>query len=432
MRWVAALAVLVGMTSSCRTAPQRFDLIVYGGAVYDGVSPDPQRVDIGVTGDRIVALGDLSSASAAVDVDARGAVVSPGFIDVQSRSGLSLLADGHGESHLRQGVTTVIVGDGESPAFGPPAAADVALLKPYGVPIDWSGMDGYFNTLLQRGSSLNVGTLVPLASTDSEDSAMGEALRAGALGISVVLGTPVAKATPDAALLDAARSAAAHEGVLAFGYDGPPESYLAALVSALRAISAVKVSTVIYQPPLRETAEMGEVMRRLSDMRAAGASVSATMTPDADAHDARAYWLRDSGATVGSQSAAVRANSLLAGKIAQPRAPDAFATVLARYVREEQVISLGAAIRRMTSTAAAQFRIDDRGVIRVGALADVVVFDAATVGPSGQSAETGPYARGIRHVIVNGVPVLNPNGATGARPGRAVFSRSRAVARPRP
>jgi dihydroorotase-like cyclic amidohydrolase len=430
MRWVAPFVILIGI-ASCRPAPQRFDLLVYGGEVYDGVAQDPQRVDIGISGDRIIAIGDLSSATAALDVDARGAVVAPGFIDVQSRSGVTLLADGQGESHLRQGVTTVIIGDVESPAFGSPSA-ETALLKPFAVAVDWSGLDSYYNKLLQRGTTMNVGTLVPLSSTKGEDSAIDEAMRAGALGVSVVLGPSAAKATTDGELLAGGRSAAVHDAVMAMHYEGPPESYVSALDATLRATSAAKVATVIYQPPLSETAALGAVIRRMLDIRAKGFSVSTTLTPDPDAHAARAYWLRDSGATVGSQAAAVRADGLLAGKIAQSRAYDAFASVLARYVREEKVISLGEAIRRMTNAAAAQFRIEDRGVIRVGALADVVVFDARTVGPPSGAEQQGPYAQGMRHVIVNGVAVIHQNATTGARPGRAVFSRSHTVARPRP
>src|SRR5688572_16472485 len=89
------------------------DLAIRGGALYDGTGEPAREVDIGITADRIVAIGSIPNATRTID--ARGKVVAPGFIDVQSQSVLTLLADGRGQSHLRQGITTEIVGEGGSP-----------------------------------------------------------------------------------------------------------------------------------------------------------------------------------------------------------------------------------------------------------------------------------------------------------------------------
>ena len=88
-------------------------------------------------------------------------MVAPGFIDVQGQSGTTLLADGNGESHLRQGITTEIIGEGGSPAFWTKDTADVDALAPFGVAFDWTGFNGYFDRLRQRGTTINVGTFVP-------------------------------------------------------------------------------------------------------------------------------------------------------------------------------------------------------------------------------------------------------------------------------
>ncbi len=103
-----------------------------------------------------------------------------------------------------------------------------------------------------------------------------------------------------------------------------------------------------------------------------------------------------------------------------PRLYGAFPRVLGRYVRELRLISLPAAIHKMTGMAAAKFRLVDRGVIRAGAFADLVVFDPATVADRGTYTEPRCYPVGIHHVFVNGVPVVRDGQHTGARPGRAL------------
>src|SRR5215211_2033237 len=94
------------VSAACTTPAPRLDLVVRGGQVVDGTGQPPQRIDVGIRGDRIAELGDLTAAAAGRVIDARGLVVAPGFIDVQGQSGTTLLADGNGESHLRQGITS--------------------------------------------------------------------------------------------------------------------------------------------------------------------------------------------------------------------------------------------------------------------------------------------------------------------------------------
>jgi N-acyl-D-aspartate/D-glutamate deacylase len=96
--------------------------------------------------------------------------------------------------------------------------------------------------------------------------------------------------------------------------------------------------------------------------------------------------------------------------------------VLARYVRERKIISLEEAVRKMTSLPAHQFGLAGRGEIRVGAAADLVVFDPATVADVATFAAPHAYPVGISHVIVNGVPALRGTEANAVRSGH-VFRR---------
>ena len=103
-----------------------------------------------------------------------------------------------------------------------------------------------------------------------------------------------------------------------------------------------------------------------------------------------------------------------------PRAYGTFPRVLAKYVRDEGVLTLPEAIRRMTSAAAAQFQVADRGVVRPGLFADLVVFDPATVADTATYDRPHQYPVGLPHVIVNGVPAVLDGKVTDARPGRVL------------
>ena len=103
-----------------------------------------------------------------------------------------------------------------------------------------------------------------------------------------------------------------------------------------------------------------------------------------------------------------------------PRAYGTFARLLGKYVRDEQVISLQEAIRRLTSLPASYLKIRDRGALEETNFADIVVFDPAAIQDHASFAEPHQFATGVQHVIVNGVPVLLDGEHTGATPGRFV------------
>ena len=103
-----------------------------------------------------------------------------------------------------------------------------------------------------------------------------------------------------------------------------------------------------------------------------------------------------------------------------PRAYGNFARLLGKYVRDEQRTTLPDAIRRLTSFPASNLGIKDRGLVRPGMIADLAIFDAATIADRATFDQPQQFAVGMRHVMVNGVPVLSDGEMTAARPGRAV------------
>jgi len=103
-----------------------------------------------------------------------------------------------------------------------------------------------------------------------------------------------------------------------------------------------------------------------------------------------------------------------------PRAWGSAARILARYVREERLLSLEEAVRKMTSLPAQRMRLWDRGIIRPGAFADLAVFDPAAIQDRATFENPRQYADGVRYVAVNGQLVVDGGQLTTARPGRAL------------
>ncbi len=122
----------------------------------------------------------------------------------------------------------------------------------------------------------------------------------------------------------------------------------------------------------------------------------------------------------GSDAAALAPEGVFLASNPHPRAYGTFARLLGRYVREERIIPLAEAVRRLTSDPATTLGIARRGMLRPGYLADVVVFDAQAVIDRATYDAPHQYATGVEHVLVNGIPVLENGEHTGATPGRVV------------
>ena len=128
--------------------------------------------------------------------------------------------------------------------------------------------------------------------------------------------------------------------------------------------------------------------------------------------------LAKSWVSVGADSGAVVGERVKAG--AHPRAYGTFPRVLGHYRRDEKLFTLEEGVRKLTSQAAARAHLFDRGVLRPGAKADIVVFDPATIRDVATYDDPHHFSEGISAVVVNGVPVLAAGQMTGALPGRVL------------
>ena len=174
MKWLAAVS-LTAIVSGCATAPPpaqvatvapaiipSYDILIRGGAIYDGSGAEPYVGDVGIRGDRIVYAGPPQEATALRMIDAHGLAVAPGFINMLSWSNESLLVDPRGQSELRQGITLEVMGEGWSmgPLNDEMKALSVKQQGDIKYPIEWTTLGDYLNFLEHKGSSLNIASFV--------------------------------------------------------------------------------------------------------------------------------------------------------------------------------------------------------------------------------------------------------------------------------
>src|SRR3954468_1670382 len=146
---------------------------------------------------------------------------------------------------------------------------------------------------------------------------------------------------------------------------------------------------------------------------------SSIITSIMDEDDVRAA-LKHPLVGIGTDSGAQAEDGKLSDSKSHPRAWGSFPRILGRYVRDEHLLTLEEAIRKMTSKAADRVHLHDRGILRPGMMADVTVFDAAAIRDVSTFDDPKHYATGVRHVFVNGTRVVADGAITAARPGRGL------------
>ncbi|HKC46111.1 MAG TPA: D-aminoacylase [Gemmatimonadales bacterium] len=134
-----------------------------------------------------------------------------------------------------------------------------------------------------------------------------------------------------------------------------------------------------------------------------------------------AFALRQPWVSIGTDYAGSAPEGILGAERPHPRAYGTFPRILRKYVREEHLLTLPEAIRKFTALAAQREHLDDRGVIKRGMWADLVVFDPDSIADRATYDDPNQFAVGMRYVLVNGVPVIADGKLTGARPGRVLY-----------
>ena len=517
----------------------RIDWIVRGGSVVDGLGGEVVRADVGIAGDRIVAVGDLSKAAAAAEFAAEGLLVCPGFIDVHTHSDAYLLIEPGAPSKIRQGVTTEITGNcGASAAPRWPGYTMPSDWLEQVYPGDWHSVAEYRALLEAQKPAVNSAMLIghrairaavmgieARAATADEIAKMcgrlEAALEEGGAGLSTgLVYAPAMFAQPEE-VTALAQVVARRGGIYATHMRSEGGTLLEAIEEALEVARAsgvrlqishlktagrgnwrkldaalekiraaqaegIEVASDRYPytasctdldvilPTWASQGGRAAILARLRDpaarakiraeMAAAreetyweGVWIGSTRHPDNAGFAGKPLWtaaeawklhpldaalrfmetdelftggiffgmseenmwriLAEPWVMIGSDASIRAPTGPLSHDHPHPRAYGTFGRFL-RAALDGKTVGVGEAVRKMTSLPADHFRLKDRGVLRVGAYADVVAIDPKTFRDRATYEKPHQFCDGISAVWVNGALTLRDGRETGERGGR--------------
>ena len=460
----------------------------------DGSGADPVRADVGIDGERVTAIGDLSGASARSRFDADGLALTPGFIDVHTHDDRALLSAPDMSPKVSQGVTTVVTGNcGVSLAplvdVDPPPPLNLlgdrthfryATMGEYVEELE-SSPPAVNVAMLAGHSTLRAGVMDTLdrpataAEIDRMDARLEEALNAGCIGMSSGLAYPPAINAPGDEIVALARRVSAHGGIYTTHMRNEREGVVDSVRETLEIGERADVPVVIshhkcsgrenWGLSLKTLPMIAEARKRrpvnldvypytasstvlMADWVEGAEKVLVTWSvphPELAGRDLaaiREQWgcsteeaverLLPAGAIyyqmdeadlrriLSFEDAMIGSDGLPHDAHPHPRLWGTFPRVLGHYSRDEKLFPLPRAVRRMTSVPAAVFGLKDRGTLREGGFADLVVFDPATVIDAASFESPVQPSRGIVLVLVNGQPVWADGEPGDARPGRVL------------
>ncbi len=548
--WLTAFSIDSRSTPFPQPAP--FDVVIRGGTVYDGTGAPGRRADVGIRGDRIAGVGDLSDIPATTTIDAAGLAVAPGFINMLSWSTESLLVDGRSQGELREGVTTQIFGEGSSmgpltPEMKRRAIEQMGDLR---YSITWTSLSEYLKQLEEQGISQNVASFIGAttirehvigledkrptpAQLDEMRALVRDEMEAGALGIgSSLIYAPAFYASTEE-LIELCKVAAPYRGKYISHMRSEGNRLLEAVDELIRISREAGIPAEIYHLKAAgqsNWSKMDRVIAKIEAARREGLKITADMyTYPAGATGLDASmppWVLDGGydaaykrladpemrkkiaaairtpsddwenlyraagsadrvllvgfksdklkpltgktlaeaaksrgedpvdtimnlvledrsrvdtvyfmmseenirkeivlpwVSFGSDAASMAPEPPFTKSSAHPRAYGNFARVLAKYVRDDKVLTMPDAIRKLSGLPATNLELDRRGFLKEGMFADVVVFDPAAIADRATFEKPHQYAVGVRQVFVNGSQVIKNGEHTGSKPGRALW-----------
>src|SRR6267378_5641967 len=472
----------------------RFDLLIRNATLIDGTRGPRFEADIGVNDGKIVSIGSLINSKADVEIDASGRIAAPGFIDAHTHDDRLMLSAPDMAPKVSQGVTTVVAGNcGCSLAPAPhgmrrPVPPPLDLLDEAGDWFRFATFRDYVDELAAHPPATNCALLVGHTllrvqtmdhlgrpATKNETARMrelaGEALEAGALGVSTGLYYEPANAAPTEEVVEVCRPLAKRKGLYVTHMRDEGDNVLASLEETFRigrelgvqvVISHHKVAGAANHGRSEETLPLIEARMKsqrialdcypycasstiLSASRAAGATKTlvtwskphpevAGMELDEIRRDFKLSinQLLPAGAIYFSMSEAdvqrilafehtmIGSDGLPHDAAPHPRLWGTFPRVLGHYARGLGLFPLETAVHKMTGLTARTFGLRDRGVLKSGMAADITIFDAGGIDEAATFAKPIQPAKGIDAVIVNGEVVWREGKPTGARPGRVL------------
>jgi N-acyl-D-amino-acid deacylase len=498
-----------------------YDVIIRNARIVDGTGSPWYRGEVAIKGDAIALVERRIPGAATREIDARGAVVAPGFIDLHTHARRGIFETPGADNYIRQGVTTLFEGpDGGSPI---PLRDFFQRIETTGIAPNMAAFVGQGSVRLRVIGSVNRKATADEIRTMKD--IVAENMRDGAFGLSTGLFYDPGVFTPTEEIIELARVAGAMGGIHTSHMRDEAAGVLDSVRETIRIGEEGSLPTMITHHKVagvRNWGRSADTLRLIDEARARGVDVSADQYPYtasqtsleallprwalegertallkrlADPGDRKRIraaiienirYDRGGGDPSRVVIASAQAEPELAGRnlaeitIARglavsvenaadvtmqllergpvraiyhtmseedvirilrhpstmiasdgevpvfgkdsphPRSYGTFARVLGRYVREQKVLTLEEAVRRMTSMPAVRVGIHDRGLVRAGMKADLVVFDPAAIIDRATFEKPHQYAQGVSHVFVNGVAVFEDGKMTGARPGRVL------------
>lgn len=297
-RCLAATLCLYLLIAVSSGAEPPYDLVIRGGRIIDGSGNPWSYGDVAVRDGRIAAVGRIKPAEARQEIDAKGLIVAPGFIDMHSHSDLLLVEDGAAQSKIRQGVTTEVLGEGES--AGPnQGLRTVQGSGNTGANARWDRLGGYFVALERSGISVNVASYVGV--NNIWQSVMGEAfdrptpeqrqemkrlvaeaMDDGALGLSSMLMMPPGSLLTTDDLVELCQVVAEHGGIYSSHIRSEGTGVLDSIKEAIEIGERARLPVDIIHLKIAEEmlwGRMNEVVGLIDAARARGVNVQANVYP---------------------------------------------------------------------------------------------------------------------------------------------------------
>ncbi len=550
-RCLVLLPVLLVIAVCSAQQSQSFDVVITNGHIIDGTGSPWYSGDVGIRDGKIVAIGNLTGASAKRTIDAHGDVVAPGFIDMLGQSESTILVEPRLPSKIYQGITTEITGEGGSiaPQNDAIIAADKTTYEHLKITPDWRTFRQYFARLEKQGMGINLASYVGatqvrrvvLGDADVQPtsqqleqmkSLVRDAMHDGAVGVSTSLEYAPAPYAKTEEIIALAAEASKFGGIYATHMRSEGDAIDASLDETFRIGKEAHIPVEIWHLKVAGKTnwhKMPEVVAKINAARAQGVDVSAdTYAYPAWFNDFSAFippWAHDGGTTklierlkdpemrarmrkdmltpsttwdnewqeipgpeaiivgvvqnpkllplqgktladvaklqnkdpmdalfdlliedqaytgvavfgmseddvalalqqpwtsVCNDSSGASPEGLLGQEHPHPRAYGTFPRILRKYVREEKKLALEDAIRKFSALPAQRVRLTDRGVLKEGMWADVVVFDPATIKDMATFGDPNQLSQGMEYVLVNGGLVIDQGKMTGALPGKVL------------
>ena len=294
-QWLAATLLL--LAGCARSAPEpTLDVVIAGGSVIDGTGTPAVKADIGIRDGHIARIGDLNAADARRRIDAAGLIVAPGFIDIHNHSDFTILLDPKAESMIRQGVTTMVLGESRSAG---PVKPEAGATREDGVTVDWTTLGGYFSRLERQRIATNIASYVgeeqvwtyvkgydQTPATPDELEAMktlvAHAMEEGAMGLSTALLMPPSSLATTGNLTELAKVAKRFGGIYSTHIRDEGEGVFQAIAEAIQVGADAQIPVDIIHMKIahkRLWGRAGEIAAMVQKARDAGHDIRANVYP---------------------------------------------------------------------------------------------------------------------------------------------------------